>query len=106
MKKIFTLIITVLCATILFAQAPEKFSYQAVVRNASNSLVANAPVGVRVSILQGGVNGTLIYMETHTSATNATSFVAGGGRGATALPDGFAAIAIPSILIGQTVLTF
>ena len=33
----------------------------------------------------------------HISATNATSFVAGGGRGATALPEGFAAMAIPSL---------
>ena len=75
MKKIFTLIITVLSATILFAQAPEKFTYQAVVRNASNSLVANAPVGVRVSILQGGVNGTLVYMETQTGVTNANGLI-------------------------------
>ena len=54
----------------LFAQAPQKFSYQAVVRNASNALVTNAPVGVRISVLQGGVAGTLVYMETHTAVTN------------------------------------
>ena len=75
MKKIFTLIIMVLCATTLFAQAPEKFSYQAVVRNASNALVANTPVGVRVSILQGGVNGTIVYMETQTTVTNANGLI-------------------------------
>lgn len=59
MKK-FTILISilVLCAMSLFAQAPEKFTYQAVVRNASNSLVANAQVGVRVSVLQGTVQGT------------------------------------------------
>ena len=59
MKK-FTLLISilVLCTMSLFAQAPEKFTYQAVVRNASNSLVANAQVGVRVSVLQGTVQGT------------------------------------------------
>ena len=75
MKKIFTLIITVLCASSLFAQAPEKFTYQAVVRNASNALVANAPVGVRVSILQGGVNGTIVYMEAQTAVTNANGLI-------------------------------
>ena len=59
MKK-FTILISilVLCTMSLFAQAPEKFTYQAVVRNASNSLVANAQVGVRVSVLQGTVQGT------------------------------------------------
>ncbi len=83
MKKIFTLIIIVLCATTLFAQAPEKFTYQAVVRNASNSLVANAPVGVRVSILQGSASGSAVYVETQTATTNANGLVTlsiGGGN--------------------------
>lgn len=75
MKKIFTLIVMVLCATALFAQAPEKFTYQAVVRNASNALMSNASVGVRVSILQGGVNGALVYMETQTGVTNANGLI-------------------------------
>ena len=82
MKKIVTLIITVLCAATLFAQSPEKFTYQAVVRNASNVLVVNAPVGVRVSILQGGINGNLAYMETQTAVTNANGLITlqiGGG---------------------------
>ena len=82
MKKIATLIITVLCAATLFAQSPEKFTYQAVVRNASNVLVVNAPVGVRVSILQGGINGNLAYMETQTAVTNANGLITlqiGGG---------------------------
>lgn len=75
MKKSFTLILMVLCATALFAQAPEKFSYQAVVRNASNALVANAPVGVRVSILQGSATGNTVYVETHTVTTNANGLL-------------------------------
>ena len=73
----------VLAVAVAMAQAPEKFTYQAVVRNASNSMVANAPVGVRVSILQGGVNGTLVYMETQTSVTNANGLITlqiGGGN--------------------------
>ena len=75
--------IMVLAVAVAMAQAPEKFTYQAVVRNASNSMVANAPVGVRVSILQGGVNGTLVYMETQTSVTNANGLITlqiGGGN--------------------------
>jgi len=73
----------VLAICSLMAQAPDKFSYQAVVRNASNALVVNAPVGVRVSVLQGGVNGTLAYMETHTAVTNANGLMTlqiGGGN--------------------------
>ena len=82
MKKLTTIIITLLCAVTLFAQAPEKFSYQAVVRNASNSLVANAQVGVRVSILQGSASGSAVYVETHTATTNANGLLTveiGGG---------------------------
>ncbi len=52
------------------AQAPQKFSYQAVIRNASSALVANTNVGIRVSILQGSATGTTIYTEKHTPTTN------------------------------------
>ncbi len=71
MKKISSLITLLLCAVTLFAQAPEKFTYQAVVRNANNSLVANTQVGMRVSILQGSASGSAVYVETQTGTTNA-----------------------------------
>ena len=76
MKRSITLIIiTVLCAVSLFAQTPEKFSYQAVVRNASNALVTDSPVGIRISLMQGGVNGNIVFRETHTAITNANGLV-------------------------------
>jgi uncharacterized protein (TIGR02145 family) len=70
MKRTTILLTILLCMATMFAQAPQKFSYQAVVRNASNALVTNAPVGVRISVLQGGIAGTIVYMETHTAVTN------------------------------------
>jgi len=82
MKKLTTLIAILFCVVTLFAQAPEKFTYQAVVRNANNSLVANAQVGVRVSILRGSANGSAVYVETQTATTNANGLVTlsiGGG---------------------------
>ena len=82
MKKLTTFIAILLCAVTLFAQAPEKFTYQAVVRNASNSLVANTQVGMRVSILQGSASGSAVYVETQTGTTNANGLVTlsiGGG---------------------------
>ena len=33
-----------------FAQTPQKMSYQAVIRNLSNNLVTNKPIGMRISI--------------------------------------------------------
>ena len=82
MKKFITMMIMVFAVAVAMAQAPEKFSYQAVVRNASNALVTNAPVSVRVSILQGSVTGNLVYVETHTVPTNANGLLTldiGGG---------------------------
>jgi hypothetical protein len=52
------------------AQAPQKFSYQSVIRNSSNQLVANQQVGIKISILQGTANGAAVYAETHSPLTN------------------------------------
>ncbi len=70
MKKIFLVIGFVFGSIALFAQAPDKMSYQAVVRNATNNLVASSPVGMRISILQGSPTGTAVYVETQTPTTN------------------------------------
>ena len=75
MKKLITMTIMVLAVAVAMAQAPEKFSYQAVVRNASNALVTDSPVGIRISLMQGGVNGSIVFRETHTAITNANGLV-------------------------------
>lgn len=75
MKKIFTLIAIVVFSASVFAQSPEKMSYQAVLRDASNKLVTNISVGMQISILQGSATGTSVYVETQTSNTNANGLV-------------------------------
>jgi len=55
-----------------FAQAPEKMSYQAVIRDASNALVTNQQVGMQISILQGS---TAVYEETQTPTSNTNGLV-------------------------------
>ena len=92
MKKIATLITLLLCALSLFAQAPENFTYQAVVRNASNALVTNAQVGVRVNILQGTASGNAVYSETHIVSTNANGLVTVNIGGGSVLHGSFADI--------------
>lgn len=57
------------------AQAPQKMSFQAVVRNGSNTLINSAPVGMKISILQGSATGTPIYVETQTPITNSNGLV-------------------------------
>ncbi len=68
MKRIFTLLAAVILTASIFlpkagAQVPQGLSYQAVIRNSIGKLVANTSVGMRISILQGDVNGTLVYEE-------------------------------------------
>ena len=75
MKKIYTIIAGLMLTASVFAQAPEKMSYQAVVRNASNNLVTNQAVGMQISILQNGTTGTPVYVETQTTTTNANGLV-------------------------------
>ncbi len=84
MKRILTVINAILLTVSAFAQSPEKMSYQAVIRNSNNALVTNTQVGMQVSILQGSVNGTVVYTEMQTPTTNTNGLVSieiGGGAG-------------------------
>lgn len=65
------------------AQAPNKLSFQAVIRNSSNYLVISSPVGVRISLLQGSVTSSALYVETHAVTTNVNGLITleiGGGK--------------------------
>jgi hypothetical protein len=75
MKKIFTIAAALLMTVNLLAQAPEKMSYQAVVRNASNSLITSQAVGMQISILQTTATGIAVYVETQTPTTNVNGLV-------------------------------
>jgi uncharacterized protein (TIGR02145 family) len=90
MKKLFAIIAAALIIPSVFlpqqtgAQPPQKMSYQAIIRNASNTLVTSHLVGIQISILQGSVNGTVVYTETQTTTTNANGLISieiGGGTG-------------------------
>lgn len=84
MKRLFTSFVLIALAISFFAQPPEKMSFQSVVRNSSGALVTNHVVGIKVSILQGSVTGTVVYSETYSPnpQTNANGLVTleiGGG---------------------------
>lgn len=91
-KLILFLFILALTVTASFAQAPQKFSYQAVVRDASNNLIANQPVGVQISILQGSAAGEAVYVETQNATTNANGLMTLEIGGGTMLSGDFATI--------------
>jgi hypothetical protein len=92
MKKIITILSALFMTTTLFAQSPQRMSYQAVVRNASNNLVLNTPVGMRVSILQGSIFGASVYVETQTPTTNSNGLVSISIGSGTIVTGSFSAI--------------
>ena len=75
MKKLYTILAAILLTATTFAQAPEKMSYQAVVRDGGDVLVTNQVVGMQISILQGSETGTSVYTETQTPTTNINGLV-------------------------------
>src|SRR6056297_3478989 len=75
MKKLFTLFAAVLLTATLWAQSPEKMSYQAVIRDDGGNLVTEQEIGMQISILQGSESGTAVYVETQTPTANANGLV-------------------------------
>lgn len=70
-KNLYILIGALLLSAITWAQAPQKMSYQSVVRNPSGEAVANTIIGVRTIIRQGSATGTTVLIEEHYPRTNA-----------------------------------
>ena len=73
MRKITTIVAAMLLSVATFAQVPQGFSYQAVVRDAQNAIVANQDVDVTITILQGATAdaATAVFSEKHSAKTNA-----------------------------------
>jgi hypothetical protein len=92
MKKTLALVAAATALSTLYAQAPQRMSYQAVVRNAANELVTTAPVGMRLSVLQGSSSGAAVYVETQNVQTNANGLATLEVGGGTVVSGSFAAI--------------
>ncbi|MCD9853726.1 collagen-like protein [Epilithonimonas sp. JDS] len=75
MKKIVLIAALALGTYMVSAQAPEKMSYQAIVRNATGQLLTNQNVAMRISVLQGSAAGAAVYSERVTGTTNANGLV-------------------------------
>ncbi len=61
LKAAFIFALTLLTNFSLWAQTPDKMSYQAVIRDSDEVLVTNTQVGMQISILEGSANGTVVY---------------------------------------------
>ncbi len=75
MNKFLSLLSAIFLVVNVWAQAPQSFSYQAVVRGVNNVLVANKKVGMKISLLKGSETGAAVYVETHTPTSNDNGLV-------------------------------
>lgn len=76
MKKltiILGLITLIFCN--IFAQTPEQFKYQAILRDASGDIIASQAVVVNIKILQGSASGTEVFTEDHAVTTTAQGLI-------------------------------
>jgi hypothetical protein len=74
-KLILSLVAIATIALSSFGQAPEGFKYQAVVRDAGNTILTNQAVGMQLTIQQGSIGGTAVYTETFAPTTNGYGLV-------------------------------
>ncbi len=91
MRKITSLVAALLLSVATFAQAPQGFSYQAVVRDAQNAIVASQTVDVTLTIT-AEIDGEAVqtYAEKHSVTTNANglfTLVVGQGESKQKLSD-------------------
>ena len=75
MNRFYLLLTAILLTNVVWAQAPEKMSYQAVIRGTDNILYTNQDVGMQIGILQGSASGDLLYLENHTPTTNKNGLI-------------------------------
>ena len=88
MKKLVLTFAIMLASLLTIAQVPQSFSYQAVVRDNSNTIVANKPIQITISIIRDNIT---LYTETHNPTTNANGlFTVEIGKGSSS--GNFAAI--------------
>ncbi|MBR5028915.1 MAG: hypothetical protein IKX51_06820, partial [Bacteroidales bacterium] len=81
MKNIISLVLAFCVTVATFAQMPQSFGFQTVVRNNNNTLI-NSHVGARLTILKNSATGTSVYCETqdvYTSSNGVATFEVGKG---------------------------
>ena len=69
MNKFISLLF-VFTAFFSFSQAPEGINYQALVRDNDGNPLSNTSVGIKISIYQGSVSGSIVFEEEFSPNTN------------------------------------
>lgn len=72
MNKLYLLCIACTLCLRLSAQFPQLISFQAQALNSNGGFWVNQNISVRISILEGTMNGTIVYQERHSVTTSQT----------------------------------
>ena len=79
LKTFFATLLVAVCCLFAtsnsYSQAPDGINYQAVIRNVSNTLVANTTIAIRIQIKQTSASGTIVFQERHSVTTSAQGVV-------------------------------
>ncbi|MBK9582227.1 MAG: hypothetical protein IPO48_10105 [Saprospiraceae bacterium] len=70
MKYLHLILFSLFTYSSLFAQTPQKMSFQTVVRDGNQTLLKSTNIGIQISILQGSDDGNTVYAERHFPQTN------------------------------------
>jgi hypothetical protein len=87
MKKLLLLLLLIQ-STIVLAQVPQGFNYQATVRNSSGELIINQNVNFKFNVMQNTSTSTPVYTEIHdvpTDDVGAVNLVIGKGTATTGI---------------------
>lgn len=75
MKRLFLLfVLFIFNIPLIFSQSPLQFKYQAVLRNADGTIMADENVSIVISILKSDLT-TSVFTETHNTSTNSQGLV-------------------------------
>jgi hypothetical protein len=74
-KNILAFVLMIALSSIVFSQSPQAINYQAVAGDLAGGILIEQNVGVRISILQGNIGGSAVYIETHDIITNQSGMI-------------------------------
>lgn len=69
MKRIIFSVVIACFLVTTFAQSPNAFKYQAIIRDNSGNIISEQSVGIKVEIIKGATGGDVVYTETHSETT-------------------------------------
>ncbi len=74
-KGYLSLLIVLISITFGFAQSPSKFNFQSMIRDGNGKVLIDQNVSIKISILKGGIDGELVFSETHQPKSNSFGIV-------------------------------